>query len=758
MKRIVQILLVLCAVRSFAEVTFSNPDLSENQKLLFKATTDAPVNGTYDTLFYTDVETRVLTQLSFFPEVVMLTGDSSRYQIINRFGVFRSDQELLQFEAVERFPSFVNGGDIGTGKINVPSSSPDGKYLLILSRTGEGKADLLLYDADSGEEAKISGGLEYRVSVEPAIWSPESRYFIYAKEGNLYYYSLEQLQQNRIINEDFRSIGKGDTANVQWGADKNLYYIAGSLVYRIRSEELFTRTLYAKLLNIGEVAGKIPFDFDPNFDTFWISPNGSKILLGKGGRSVFLFFLQSDDYQSIGSIQSLPYLFLPRNTQVQKVLWSSYDSITILSGSIEHGEKKTNVFTLDLSTGTGEYVFKKSAEEGVIDLALSPDYKTVAVLKSDGVVLRSYANWTDKSTVQHPSPMHALWRDNNSLIIAGRYYSQHVQADTGETRVICLSQADKYGFSPDDPDEIRVQMSGAAFSYIPGEGLKRIEEYKVRTAAVSSSAYRVYLESSSSRSYRNMIMVRKTVGLGTEPLFNYPEQLYEAFPANDEPVDLTYFNHGSRIRQREVALVFNAIDNVEGLTTILNVLSEYDLKCTFFINGEFMRRHPGAVKEIAESGHEVGSLFFSHFNMTDASFKIDKNFIKQGLARNEDDYFNTTGKELSLIWHAPYYFTNSDIITASREMNYTYVGRDVDPLDWVSSADPALSAFYMRSSALVERVLKLKKPGSIIPVRIGKTEPGRDDYLFQRMDALINGLISSGYAIVPVTDLIDHAR
>ena len=100
MKRIVLVILVLCAVRSFAEVTFSNPDLSDSNKLLFKATTDAPVNGVFDTLFFSDVETGAIEQLSFFPEVVMLTGDSSYYQIINRFGVFRSYEENRQMATV----------------------------------------------------------------------------------------------------------------------------------------------------------------------------------------------------------------------------------------------------------------------------------------------------------------------------------------------------------------------------------------------------------------------------------------------------------------------------------------------------------------------------------------------------------------------------------------------------------------------------------------------------------------------------------
>ena len=255
-----------------------------------------------------------------------------------------------------------------------------------------------------------------------------------------------------------------------------------------------------------------------------------------------------------------------------------------------------------------------------------------------------------------------------------------------------------------------------------------------------------------------MIMVRNISGFGTEALFKPPAPEYDPYPQQAEAVDFSNFTHGSRIRRREVALVFNAIDTVEGLTDVLNVLAEYDLHCTFFLNGEFIRRHPGAVQEIAESGHEVGSLFYAYFNMTDASFKIDKNFIKQGLARNEDDFFADTGRELSLLWHAPYYFTNTEIIDASREMNYTYVGRDVDPLDWVSKGDPTLSAFYMPAADLVERVIQLKKPGSIIPIRIGRTDPGRGDYLFHRLDTLLNGLIEQGYEVVSVSTLIEHAR
>jgi peptidoglycan/xylan/chitin deacetylase (PgdA/CDA1 family) len=254
-------------------------------------------------------------------------------------------------------------------------------------------------------------------------------------------------------------------------------------------------------------------------------------------------------------------------------------------------------------------------------------------------------------------------------------------------------------------------------------------------------------------------MVREAKEYGTTPLYSSESSVYEPFPIQDEKVDFSNFTHGSRIRRREVSLVFNLIDSAEGLTDVLNTLSTYRVRCTFFVNGEFIRRYPDAVKEIADSGHEVGSMFTVHFNMTDSRFKVDREFIKAGLARNEDDYFGATGRELSLLWHAPYYIVNSEIIAAAAEMNYSYVGRDIDSYDWVSRSESNMArGIYFPAAQLVERIVSAKKPGSIVPMQIGVAEGGRDDYLFQELDLLINELLTLGYAVVPVSTLIEHAR
>ena len=138
--------------------------------------------------------------------------------------------------------------------------------------------------------------------------------------------------------------------------------------------------------------------------------------------------------------------------------------------------------------------------------------------------------------------------------------------------------------------------------------------------------------------------------------------------------------------------------------------------------------------------------------------------MKQGLARNEDEFFEVTGEELSLLWHAPFYFVNPVIVAASRQMNYAYIGRDVDSLDWVPLRDEnGVSRLYKPATEIIEDVLQQKRPGSIIAMTVGRPgddrpDGGRADYLFHRLDVLINGLIEQGYDAVPVSTLMDNAR
>jgi hypothetical protein len=59
---------------------------------------------------------------------------------------------------------------------------------------------------------------------------------------------------------------------------------------------------------------------------------------------------------------------------------------------------------------------------------------------------------------------------------------------------------------------------------------------------------------------------------------------------------------------------------------------------------------------------------------------------------------------------------------------------------------------------MIDQVMEAKRPGSIIPIRLGILSGGRSDYLFLRLNVLLDALIRSGYTVVPVSTLIEHAK
>jgi peptidoglycan/xylan/chitin deacetylase (PgdA/CDA1 family)/WD40 repeat protein len=758
-KTLLLLCLTLAASFSFGQVSFSGLDLSPSDRLLFTASAASSDTAAFDTLFLADPHTRHIRQLTFYPEEVQLLQDKDVLQIQNRFGVFRSETEFGNIAPIAMFPSFVAGSQVQSGTIAPMQTSPDGRYLLYLRTRSPAYGDLTLLNVSTGSQVVISSKIELSLAALPAAWSPDSRFIVYAKASGLYYFSLAQLQDNRVLTEDLRNVGSGSMANVKWVGAGTLDYISGVIVYQIDPNELFTRALYTGFLKIGTVVAKIPFQFDPNFDSFWVSPDGKNLLLNKGGRNVFLYYITLDDFHASGVPLSLPYLSLPRDTTVRKVIWSVGNVVTMLCETRNGGVRGTAVFRLTQDAQGAYGSFVRTDDKDVRDLALSPDGTRVALMTADGVTWKDYGTWEDKGKLAHPSPLHVLWLGDDELLVAGMFFIERFSLGTSTSTLVALSQPGESGHARDS-DTVLARLKDRVFSFDETAGAwKAADTWSVRDKGAASDNYRVYLEPSARGSYANRVMIRDAKGFGTMALFPPETVIYEPFPTGDEPVDFTNFSHGSRIRRREVSLVFNAVDSAEGLTGILNTLSAYHVRATFFVNGEFIRRYPDAVREIADSGHEVGSLFYAYFNMTDARFTVDKDFVKSGLARNEDDYYTATGRELSLLWHAPYYIVNSGILSAAAEMNYVYAGRDLDSYDWVTATESNQArGIYMRAADLVERIVAQKRPGSIIPLQVGAGEGRRDDYLFQKLDILINELVGRGYDIVPASTLMEDAR
>lgn len=763
-----------------ADVTFKGPDFSTTGTLLFGANFALPGGDSYDALFAADPASGDIRSLSFYPESMSLVDSGRRLEIRNRFGLYRTDNDFANPEAVPGFPGFERGSPIVSGNLPPSATSPDGVWVLLAEASSAAYGRLVLYDTRSGARSVVVEGIEYSVNRVHARWSPDSRYFVYAKSGSIYYYSIEQLAASRVIDEGYRRIGPGRVEAVRWALDGSLYYLRDTALYRVLPAEFFTQALYQGIAGMGSLAGKLPFPFDPNFDEYWVGADGQRIIFSKGGRNLFLIYLNPDDYGSKARVAALPYLFLQGGTRVRDVLWPALGQVTVLTGTIRGGEVTTGAWRFDAPADPSQLGLAPKVAEldagGAVEARLSPDGSKVALAGASGVVVRDYDSWKPLATLPTANSFHVLWRDDSKLVIGSRDYIQGWDLGSGDVTTIALSRVKDFGWSDDgsivasvgattwrrDPPPLgqkaQSKLSVSGQSGVPVSWTKANLPGH-RDASTVAPDWRVYLDNLAAGPYRNIVMIRDIKGLGTTSLFPIPKNTWAAFPATDDPRDPNLFDHGSRIRRREVALTFDALDSADGLVSVLGSLAENGIKATFFVNGEFVRRDPGASRLLADSGQEIGSMFFTAIDPTDARFGNDRNYVRRGLARAEDLWFHATGKELSGLWHTPWYTTNSEVTAAGLSMNYLYVGRDIDPLDWVGRSDATrMPGAYRSSHRIVEDIMAKVKPGSIIPIRIGVPDGGRDDYLFNELPLLIDDLRSEGYGIVPISTLMSHAE
>lgn len=61
------------------------------------------------------------------------------------------------------------------------------------------------------------------------------------------------------------------------------------------------------------------------------------------------------------------------------------------------------------------------------------------------------------------------------------------------------------------------------------------------------------------------------------------------------------------INKRYMALTFDDGSNPARTLSILNILSKYNVKSTFFLTGESVSAFPESAREILQYGHEIGN-------------------------------------------------------------------------------------------------------------------------------------------------------
>ena len=149
----------------------------------------------------------------------------------------------------------------------------------------------------------------------------------------------------------------------------------------------------------------------------------------------------------------------------------------------------------------------------------------------------------------------------------------------------------------------------------------------------------------------------------------------------------------------KISISFDCAYGADYTKQLLDVLDEYNVKCTFFMVEFWVKKFPHLVKEICDRGHEIGSHSKTHPKMS----TLSKAQIEEELLSSIKAIEDITGKKVEL-FRPPYGDYDNDLIEVCESLNLYPIQWDVDSIDWKD----------ISASEITKRVVSKTKSGSII--------------------------------------------
>ncbi len=724
----------------FAKVAFEVLDLSEDNRLLFSVSQEVPGTPSYKSLFMSGLGKKSAggnpELLTCFPEEMEILDGGRTVQLRNRYGSARYGRDSASLRWIEKSSQI----PVGYSHISKAAESPDGKWLCYVEQKNHASGKLVLEQVSTGKKQTLVESIPFSYGSLPVKWAPDSASVLYENSGSVFFATPDAMFRNILIPENLRKIGAGTIKSVQWISGGSIFYIRGDIIYKIQENELYTRGLYSPLVGTGTPLARLPSSFDSSHASFFCSDDGKQIALISSDRLASVYDLPSSfDFVSVRGVY--PLTGLSGSVLAYDVFWSSdFPVLWIERVSYDKGQISGSFYRLsDKMTPISDF-------NDVSRPVLSPDRRSIAFSSGGSLFALDLKRWTVRGKIDGEKVCSVKWCSPSVLIAGGgrsvfEWNLSSSKSGASGKKVLLVSSVDNAVWRE---GKIVSKIDGHVFEHDFETGVwKEISASSPsKTDSISGSGknsrFRAYTASAQNPLYGNAIFIRSLTG----PAITYPLC-----------ADTQVLNSNAK----KVALVFDATESSEGLAEVLSWLERFGLKSTFFINGEFIRRCPQETRQILASGNECASSFFTSSDLLTQSFRVDADFIKRGLARNEDEFFAATGGELALLWHAPNYHANSLMKNAASESSYRYVDAWTKFSDRVSLEDAMLSGGkipYLDAGSIIGRIEEDLHDGMIIPVNVGNVSGSRTDYLYEKLDLLICTILDSGYEICELRDLL----
>lgn len=188
-----------------------------------------------------------------------------------------------------------------------------------------------------------------------------------------------------------------------------------------------------------------------------------------------------------------------------------------------------------------------------------------------------------------------------------------------------------------------------------------------------------------------------------------------------------------KTNEKKVALTFDAAWGADKTSKIIEILTENDVKGTFFLVGFWSEKYQDKIKEIDSAGLEIGTHSNTHPKMSTLSSAEQE----KELSISSSLITNVTGKSVRF-FRPPYGDYNDTLLETASKLNLQTIQWDVDSLDWKG----------LSGEQILSRVKNGVKNGSIILFH------NNSDHILEALPLVINFLKSNGYEMVTLSNLV----
>ncbi len=194
--------------------------------------------------------------------------------------------------------------------------------------------------------------------------------------------------------------------------------------------------------------------------------------------------------------------------------------------------------------------------------------------------------------------------------------------------------------------------------------------------------------------------------------------------------------HSRHNDRMEIALSFDDGPHPRLTPVILDILSEYGVKATFFMVGENVGYYPAAARAVAEAGHEIGNHTFSHRRFG----RMSEDDLRREITACEEAISSVTASPVRFI-RPPEGQMSDAMGRVLGNSDYRVILWDVDTRDWA----------HTPPDAITRHILDTVQAGDIILMH---DFIGHDSPTPEALRAVIPALLERGYRFVTVGELV----